>query len=406
MKIKNIILLAGGVSNRFWPLTDKTTFLFLSKSLIIHQVEKLINLAEKIHVVVNESNFDFIAKILSQYKNVGVYKQIKPGQAGAILSVNSIFGETIVVNNNDLFDEDLFSLIISKKELEQVDGYAVAKKIEKYLPMGYFVSEGDVIKEIIEKPGEENMPSHNVNMNVYYFRAIEELVVVINQLNVDSDEWLEKAVSQYIKNGKVLKMLFYENSWYYLKYPWHVLLMKDYFLKNIKTYQGNNVEIDKTALIEGEVYIEDGVKIMNQAKIVGPTYIGKNSIIGSYAMVINSMIGEQTVVGGYSEVTRSYLGKNIMLHRNYIGDSVLADGVSFGAGAVTANYRFDAKSPSSDVKGVKMDSQLSKLGAIIGVGAKIGVNVSLLPGVKIGKKSMIGPGEVVRKDIEDEQFIF
>ena len=201
-------------------------------------------------------------------------------------------------------------------------------------------------------------------------------------------------------------MLFYENSWYYLKYPWHVLLMKDYFLKNIKTYQGNNVEIDKTALIEGEVYIEDGVKIMNQAKIVGPTYIGKNSIIGSYAMVINSMIGEQTVVGGYSEVTRSYLGKNIMLHRNYIGDSVLADGVSFGAGAVTANYRFDAKSPSSDVKGVKMDSQLSKLGAIIGVGAKIGVNVSLLPGVKIGKKSMIGPGEVVRKDIEDEQFIF
>ena len=147
------------------------------------------------------------------------------------------------------------------------------------------------------------------------------------------------------------------------------------------------------------------VKIAKTAKIEGPCFIGDNTIIGDFALVRQSHIGKNCLIGAYSEVTRSYLGNNVFLHRNYIGDSVLADNVLFGAGAVTANFRFDQQTIKSQINGKKLDTNLTKLGAIIGEGAKIGVNSTLLPGIKIGSKTYIAPGHTISEDVKDKMFV-
>jgi bifunctional UDP-N-acetylglucosamine pyrophosphorylase/glucosamine-1-phosphate N-acetyltransferase len=99
-----------------------------------------------------------------------------------------------------------------------------------------------------------------------------------------------------------------------------------FFLKEIKPHIGNNVVIDPTAKVIGDVYIDDGVKIYEYSKIVGPCYIGKNTIVGNYVLINQSMVGEKSVIGGYTELTRSYLGDNVWTHRAYIGDSVIEGG--------------------------------------------------------------------------------
>ena len=131
-------------------------------------------------------------------------------------------------------------------------------------------------------------------------------------------------------------------------------------------------------------------------KISGPVFIGDNSIIGDYSLIRESQIGEDCLIGSYSEIARSSIGNKVFLHRNYVGDSVLADKAMMGAQAVTANLRFDGET-------VK-ETNLSKLGAVIGEESKIGVNATLTPGVKIGKKTWINSGEVVNQDVKDKVY--
>ena len=48
-----------------------------------------------------------------------------------------------------------------------------------------------------------------------------------------------------------------------------------------------------------------------------------------------------------------------------------------------------------------MNSKRTKLGAIIGSHVRIGVNTSIMPGIKIGTNSMIGAGLRIDRDIPD-----
>jgi len=86
-------------------------------------------------------------------------------------------------------------------------------------------------------------------------------------------------------------------------------------------------------------------------------------------------------------------------HLSYVGDSIVGAGCSLGAGTITANLRFDDQPIISMVKGRRVDTGRRKLGAIIGDNVRTGINVSLLPGVKIGSGAWIGPGVTVSRDV-------
>ncbi len=87
-------------------------------------------------------------------------------------------------------------------------------------------------------------------------------------------------------------------------------------------------------------------------------------------------------------------------HLNYVGDSIIGEHVNLGAGTITANLRFDDKTIRVTLKGKRVDSGRRKLGAIMGGYSKTGINVSLMPGVKVGSHAVIYPGCVVYRDVE------
>lgn len=396
-----IILLAGGESNRFWPLGDKNLISIGNESLIQRQVKEYVDYCGELIVVSNAGNYDSLVEQVSMLdlpKKITFVVQEKHGQSEGILAAGKlgIKGKTLIVNNNDIVDIDYaINRLLASSSYNLV---ITAYKPKTYFPGGYLIIKDNRVDGIIEKPDPDKLPSLYVKIDVNYFLKIEEFLAVLREATSQKDDIFEVAISIFAKKYRV-GFIKYEKEWIAIKYPWHLLHYMNYELHRKKT--SNNVKnsfIDPTAMIKGNVRIGKNVKIMEYAKINGPSYIGDNAVIGNYALVTESHIGKNSVIGGYSEVTRSYIGSGVMLHRNYIGDSAVMNDVLFGAGAVTANMRLDKQTIQSVVKGIKIDSHQVKLGAMIGRSAKIGVNASLMPGVQVGGGKIVMPGEVVYKD--------
>jgi bifunctional UDP-N-acetylglucosamine pyrophosphorylase/glucosamine-1-phosphate N-acetyltransferase len=99
-------------------------------------------------------------------------------------------------------------------------------------------------------------------------------------------------------------------------------------------------------------------------------------------------------------LSRTHIG-----HLSYVGDSILGGDCNLGAGTITANLRFDDENVKVRVKSRSLDSGRKKLGVIMGDRVKTGIDVSIMPGVKIGHDSWIGPNVTLTRDVEPYTFV-
>ncbi|MBI2523768.1 hypothetical protein HYW11_00925, partial [Candidatus Peregrinibacteria bacterium] len=163
--------------------------------------------------------------------------------------------------------------------------------------------------------------------------------------------------------------------------------------------------VHRSAVIEGNVTIEEGARIFPHATVRGPCFIGKNTIIGNNAFLWGSSVGHSCVIGFGTEVKASILHNHVWTHSTYIGDSVIGDNVSFGAGGVVGNFRLDEGMISSFVGHDRIRTGLKKLGTMIGNDCRIGVHVSMNPGIKIGRGSFVSTAAVIAEDVPDGSFV-
>lgn len=403
---ENILILAGGDGTRYWPLVHKNSVDYCGRTLLEHQIERLRPYTGNVVVVVNPGLRDAVSQ--KSGITVAVQENVDEGQAGAVLSARDLVkGEVLIVNANDIFDTAVLPEMLQKIESDGLEFAFLAKKVSSYFPGGYVAFDGTRVTGIVEKPPADQVPSDTVKLVVDYVSDYQSLAEKLQAEDDNTDDRYERGLNALIGAGKKTSVVYYDSFWHTVKFSWQVLEMLHYFLFAIKEPAIDpSAQVSPRAVVTGPVHIGSNARIGDFAKIVGPCYIGDDVIIGDYAMVRDSQICRGTLVGGYSEVTRSYLGEGVMLHRNYVGDSVLDVGVLMGAQAVTANFRFDKGTVKSAVKGTKIDTGLSKMGTIAGAGAKIGVNSTVLPGVKIGINTFVGPHEVVGSDVEDNVFVF
>jgi NDP-sugar pyrophosphorylase family protein len=276
-------------------------------------------------------------------------------------------------------------------------------KTQSYFSGGYLSVVDDKVTGIVEKPGAGNEPSEFISLLGHYFSDSTTLLSQLRQTTSEADDVYEKAISTLMKRYPFL-LYVHEGDFASLKYPWHVLDVTDVLLRRLKSYRGKRVEIKSNVVIEGEVYIDDDVRIFENTKIVGPCYIGRGTIIGNNNMIRDSHIGASCVTGFNTDITRSYIGEECWFHSNYIGDSVLEGNISMGAGASLANLRLDDGIIHSAVKEERISTGNNKLGACIGKHVRVGVNASIMPGIKIGQNSFIGSGVILDKDVEEGSY--
>lgn len=406
-----VLLLAAGRSQRMQPVPDKNFLMFLGKPLIVHQIESLIDAGFDDFVVIGGAhNLDRLKALEFENVKYQVVEQenLDEGMAGAVIACEEVVGDDpiCIVSSNDVVDEKAYELVVDTANNEEVDSVIVGKKVEEYFPGGYLEIDSDgFITSIIEKPGEGNEPSDLVNIVIHCHKNPKRLIEELKKVSSDKDDRYEVALDSLIKGGAKMKAAEFDGYWQPIKFPWHIFDVMKYFFGNMEKSISKDAQIAESAVIKGNVIIEEGARIFDHATVSGPAYIGKGVIVANNSLVRDSMVNEGCVVGYSTEIARSYLGKNVWTHTNYIGDSIISDNCSFGSGTVTGNLRLDEKNIPVNVRGEKVCSGTNKFGLVTGENIRCGINTSFMPGVKIGSNCMIGAGLVISQDIEKNKFV-
>ena len=146
------------------------------------------------------------------------------------------------------------------------------------------------------------------------------------------------------------------------------VIINPYVVIGKKTRIGNNVEILPFTHIENAV-LESNVSVGPFARIRPGTFLSKGSKVGNFVEIKKSRVGTNSKIN----------------HLSYIGDSFIGKNVNIGAGTITCNY----------------DGKKKNITKILD-GAFIGSNTSLVAPVKIGKKSIIGAGSSITKNVKNK----
>jgi bifunctional UDP-N-acetylglucosamine pyrophosphorylase/glucosamine-1-phosphate N-acetyltransferase len=403
-----VLVLAGGSGVRFWPFsTNKILFPFLGKGAWEYSVRDVLpKYAAEVVIVTSPVNDEVLSKISLPIPVKTIVQERAGGMADAILKAKTCIQtkKLLILIADDFFDPSLPQKILTTAQKTHAFGVIPGWKVSGYFPGGYLQLDGKRVIGIVEKPQITNVPSDRVNISGHYISDSAIFYSVLEQMNANPDERYEAALSILMKDKEFI-MHEYDGPFASLKYPWHVLSVMDMVLSGVSPFQGKNCQIQNNVFLEGPVFIGENVKIFENTKIVGPVYIGDNTIIGNNNVIRHSVIGANCVTGFNTDITRSYIGDSCWFHSNYVGDSVLEENVSMGSGSVLANLRLDEGEIYSLVKGERTNTFRTKLGAMIGKSVRIGVNTSIMPGVKIGQHSCIGAGITLSQDVHDNSFV-
>ena len=156
--------------------------------------------------------------------------------------------------------------------------------------------------------------------------------------------------------------------------------------KNCFLVSPEKISIGKNTIIEPGAFLE------------GPSIIGEDVLIRSGAYVRKySLLGKGVIIGHGTEVKNSILLNGAhAAHFSYVGDSILGKDVNLGAGVKCANLRLDKKKIALNYQGKIFQTNLEKMGAIIGDYSQIGCNAVLNPGTFLAKHSLCRPLQSVK----------
>jgi UDP-2-acetamido-3-amino-2,3-dideoxy-glucuronate N-acetyltransferase len=141
--------------------------------------------------------------------------------------------------------------------------------------------------------------------------------------------------------------------------------------------------VHPTAVVDEPVEVGEGTQIWHFSHIMSGSRIGKNCIIGQ-----NVFIGSGVIIGNNIKVQN-----NVSIYDGVI----LEDDVFCGPSMVFTNV-FNPRSFISRKKEFRK--------TVVGKGATIGANATIVCGYKVGRYAFIGAGSVVTKDVPDYALVY
>lgn len=389
------IILAAGPGTRFVPFSltkPKPMFSVFGKSILEHNLGALAGIAHEVFIVVGYKQEQIRERIGNEYQGIKInyLEQSEPVGTGAAAKLADEYLEDrfLLLNGDDYyFQEDI------EKAVNNFPCVLV-KEHENPSAFGVISVSGEKVAGLVEKP--ENPPTNLVNTGLYC------LPKNIFELEIGKSSRGEYEFTDYLKQFLEKKELHFAvaENWFPASYPWEALNALPALWNELKKINQGTVE--PGAQIKGELILGEGSIVKSGAYLEGMVYVGKNCVIGPNCFIRGSVsIGNNCHIGNAVEIKNSIVGNNTnVAHLSYVGDSIIGDNCNLAAGVITANLRHDGASVKTKVKGVLIDTQRTKFGALIGDNVKIGIGTLIDPGRKIWPDKMTLPGAIVDEDIE------
>ncbi|MFP4051333.1 MAG: bifunctional sugar-1-phosphate nucleotidylyltransferase/acetyltransferase [Thermoplasmata archaeon] len=402
-------ILAAGKGTRMMPLTSKTPKPLLpvaGKPILQHTIDILEERLDEIIILVGWQAKRLKDELHSDKADLKYVRQDKLlGTADAIDNAKKyIDGNFICMNGDVIISEDTLNDFIDyfKEDDSCVIGLA---EVDEPSSFGVVVKEGEVVKDIIEKP--EEPPSNLINAGLYGFT--QEIFEAIDQTEKSprGEYEITDSLKIMIDKSKLRGFDIENNNWFELSRPWDLLSTNKYLLKDGSMKEKREGKIEDGVHLEGWVRIEEDALIKQGAYIKGPVYISEGAEIGPNCLIrAHTYIGKNCKVGNAVEVKNSIImGNTNVPHHNYVGDSVLGRDCNMGSGTKVANLRLDEKNIIVTHRGEKIDTGRRKLGVVMGDDVKTGINSMIDTGTIIGEGTFIGPGALAKGEIGERSRI-
>jgi bifunctional UDP-N-acetylglucosamine pyrophosphorylase / glucosamine-1-phosphate N-acetyltransferase len=160
-------------------------------------------------------------------------------------------------------------------------------------------------------------------------------------------------------------------------------------------YLNHDTKLGRDVIVEPNVFFGKGVVVDDHAVIhanshLEGAHVGVGATVGPFARLRpGAELGEKSKVGNFVEIKSTTLGKGAKVsHLTYLGDASVGADANIGAGTITCNY-----------------DGFSKFRTVIGEGAFVGSNSSLVAPVEIAAGAYVGSGSVVTKDVETDALV-
>jgi NDP-sugar pyrophosphorylase family protein len=144
---------------------------------------------------------------------------------------------------------------------------------------------------------------------------------------------------------------------------------------------------------DGDIALHPTARIEQGAVVKGPAIIGPGCLIAATAYLRGGVfLEEDCIIGPAAELKSSLLFKGAKLaHMNFVGDSILGEGVNCEAGSIVANYRNELEDKRIRIafEGKIIETGVMKFGALLGDGVRLGANAVVAPGALIRPNTII-----------------
>jgi bifunctional UDP-N-acetylglucosamine pyrophosphorylase/glucosamine-1-phosphate N-acetyltransferase len=439
--MKQAVILAGGKGSKIFPYNEtrpKSTIPVCNQPLIRHTIKSLENLGIEEIIVVTGNLQDQVRYAVGENKKVKFFEQEKPtGTAHALRKIyDSLKEEFLVVYGDVLTPEENFKKLLDLFKKKKPIACALVDETKKE-ERGSWIYADIRDENLISIGGHSRSTGYRIS-GVFAFdkEKFEKYLYlnpgIVRKVSVGGMPPLEAELSQslqiILEDGKEVPVAISEEFVVDIDKPWHILeaneKMLNYIFRNLKENKispsskispdtifqgkvviGENCEIGPKVIFAGNVIVGNNTKILNGAIIYGNTIIGENCTIYNYCEIgANTAIGNRCKVGHTAEVSGVIMDGVYLVHYCEIW-GVIGESTDIGAATVCGNLRFDDQYQTHLIKGRKEIPGEIGNAVFIGDYCRTGVNAILMPGVKIGAYSCVGPGVVLNQDIPSRTLV-
>lgn len=400
----SIIILAAGAGTRMKSDTPKVLHTISGKPMLYYSIKEALKLSDDVTVVLYHQAQKVQAQMEKYFSNIHFVIQDHlnfPGTGGAVMGITPKYEKVLVLNGDmpliqaselEKFDIDA-TIVMSVLELKSADGY------------GRVIIENGNVKKIVEQKDATHteLAITTANGGIYQFETkfLLENLPKLNNNNAQKEYYITDLVEMAILQGKVLKPLVVNvenfkgvNSKVELADAEviHQNRIKQEFMKmGVIMRLPDTIYIEEGVQIQGESILENGVTLLENAKIIN-SHIKTNSIVqdsviensdvGPMARIRPGSILKNTHIGNFVEIKKANLNGVKAGHLSYLGDCTIDEGTNIGCGTITCNY-----------DGVK------KHETIIGKNVFVGSDTQLVAPVTIEDDVIIAAGSTITKNI-------
>ncbi|MEM0498285.1 MAG: sugar phosphate nucleotidyltransferase [Methanothrix sp.] len=389
------VILAAGEGHRCRPLTQtrpKVMLPLANMPFMEHVVRALVdNGIEEIVAVVGyqkervmdyfEDGVKFGARITY------VFQEERLGTAHALRRAQKqIDDQFLVLNGDNILDSR------AVRDLLSADGdYVILGALREHAgDYGVLVVDGDVVKQIHEKPGRAC--AGIVNTGAY--KMMPDIFDEIPKTPISERGGYEitQTLSQMLERGVKIRAVVTKGIWGDAVFAWDLLAANSIAAGLMKA--GIRGEIEDGAVIRGPVALGKGSLIRSGSYIIGPVLIGEGCDIGPNVTILPSTtIGDSVRVGSFTEIRNSIVMRGSRIgSMSVISDSVIGEDCCLGDMCLV-----ESGSSLAEVEG---EFYRAEFGAVMGDSVVAGSRIMMLPCSVVGSSARLGSGVTIRGSVE------